>query len=722
MRREFVMPHTVLLLQDNAADATAIRRALSESSDQFFQIESVRSLSEGLSWLAGKSPVSAIVLDLFLPDSSGIETFDKLLLAARQIPILVLTNSHGEALAKLAVQRGAQDYLLKERLDSYLLPKTLDSMIERAANAEALFDEKERAQVTLNSIGDAVVSTDVEGHVTYLNVVAEAMTGWPLQQAKGLPLETVFRIIDGTTRAAVKNPMKLAILENKTVGLTPNCILLRRDGVEAAIEDSAAPIHDRQGRVTGAVMVFHDVTAARALSVRLSHLAEHDSLTGLPNRLLLNDRLTQAIVLAERHRKQLAVLFLDIDRFKHINDSMGHAVGDRLLQSVAERLVACVRSSDTVSRQGGDEFIILLSELTDAQDAAASAEKILLALAKPYCIDEHDLYMTASIGIVAYPDDGADADTLVKNADVAMYHAKNSGRGNYQFFKPEMHTRAIERHSIESGLRAAIERHELVLLYQPRVTLETGTTVGVEALVRWHHPKRGLLCPAKFIPIAEECGIIDRVGHWVLREACRQAKAWQDAGLPPMRIAVNMSAVEMRAKGFVAGVRAILAETGLAPRFLELELTESLLMQDSHFTAGILRALKGMGVHLALDDFGTGYSSLSYLKRFPIDTLKIDQSFVRDITTDNDAASIVSAIISMGDSLHLRVVAEGVETREQLVFLQEHGCHEGQGFYFSPPVIARSIHAQIAAANFSESCPAPFRQSQLRQLQPTLES
>jgi diguanylate cyclase (GGDEF)-like protein/PAS domain S-box-containing protein len=679
-------------------------------------------LSEGLSWLAGKSPVAAIVLDLFLPDSSGIETFDKLLLAARQIPILVLTNSHGEALAKLAVQRGAQDYLLKERIDSYLLPKTLDSMIKRAAKAEALFEEKERAQVTLNSIGDAVVSTDVDGHVTYLNVVAEAMTGWPLQQAKGLLLETVFRIIDGTTRAVVKNPMKLAMQENKIVGLTPNCILLRRDGAEAAIEDSAAPIHDRQGQVTGAVMVFHDVTAARALSVRLAHLAEHDSLTGLPNRLLLNDRLTQAIGVAERHRKQLAVLFLDIDRFKHINDSMGHAVGDRLLQSVAERLVACVRSPDTVSRQGGDEFVILLSELTDAQDAAASAEKILLALSKPYCIDEHDLYMTASIGIVAYPDDGADADTLVKNADVAMYHAKNSGRGNYQFFKPEMHTRSIERHSIESGLRSAIERQELALLYQPRVTLETGATVGVEALVRWHHPKRGLLCPANFIPIAEECGIIDRVGHWVLREACRQAKVWQDAGLPPMRIAVNMSAVEMRAKGFVAGVRTILAETGLAPHILELELTESLLMQDSHCTAGILRALKGMGVHLALDDFGTGYSSLSYLKRFPIDTLKIDQSFVRDIATDNDAASIVRAIISMGDSLHLRVVAEGVETREQLVFLQEHGCHEGQGFYFSPPVIARSIHAQIAAANFSESFPAPLRQSQLYQLQPTLES
>ena len=311
-------------------------------------------------------------------------------------------------------------------------------MLERATIAEALFEEKERAQVTLNSIGDAVMSSDVQGNVTYLNIAAESMTGWSRTEAAGHPLEEVFRIVDATTRAVVQNPMALAIRENKTAGLTPNCILIRRDGAEAAIEDSAAPIHDRRGQVTGAVMVFHDVSVTRALSLRMSYLAQHDSLTDLPNRVLLNDRLTQAIALAHRRRQRLAVLFLDVDRFKHVNDSLGHDVGDRLLQSAAQRLLACVRTSDTVSRQGGDEFVILLSEVTHAKDAAITAQKILSALRPPHCIDQHNLHLTVSIGISIYPDDGTDAETLMKHADFAMYHAKDRGRDNCQFFKPDM--------------------------------------------------------------------------------------------------------------------------------------------------------------------------------------------------------------------------------------------------------------------------------------------
>jgi diguanylate cyclase (GGDEF)-like protein/PAS domain S-box-containing protein len=699
MRREDLMSQNVLLIQDDPSDAKAVREALINSSDGSFQVEWVRRCSEGLERLAreGKQEkqrtdgIAAVLVDLFLPDSHGIETFDRLFRAAPQIPILVLSASQDEDIAKLAVEHGAQDYLLKARLDSYLLPKALGSMVERAANAEALFEEKERAQVTLNSIGDAVMSTDLWGHVTYLNVVAESMTGWSWKAAAGHPLEEVLRIIDATTREPVQNPLALAIREDKTVGLTPNCVLIRRDGVEAAIEDSAAPIHDRRGQVTGAVMVFHDVSAARALSLRMSYLAQHDSLTDLPNRILLNDRLTQAMALAHRHRQKLAVLFLDVDRFKHINDSLGHAIGDRLLQSVAQRLLACVRSTDTVSRQGGDEFVILLAEVTHPQDAAISADKILLALSTPHRIDQHDLHVTASIGIVTYPDDGTEVETLVKNADFAMYHAKDSGRNNYQFFKKDMNVRAVERQSLESGLRHAIERQEFVLHYQPKINLETGASIGVEALIRWRHPQRGLVPPEQFIPIAEECGFIVPIGRWVLREACRQARAWQNAGLPPVRIAINISAVELRAKDFVAGVRAILTETCLEPCYLELELTETFLMQDSKSTAAVLQALKDLGVQLALDDFGTGYSSLSYLKRFPIDTLKIDRSFVRDLTTDADDASIVSAVISMGKSLHMRVVAEGVETREQLAFLQEQGCPEGQGFYFSKPVAAGEL-------------------------------
>jgi len=576
-------------------------------------------------------------------------------------------------------------------------------MAERAVNAEASFDEKERAQVTLNSIGDAVMSTDLWGAVTYLNLVAEHLTGWSRADAAGQPVEHVFHIIDAGTREVIEHPMALAIRENRTVGLTPNCILLRRDGGEAAIEDSAAPIHDRHGHVTGAVMVFRDVSAARALALRMSYLAQHDILTDLPNRNMFEDRLTQAMALAHRHRRQLAVLFLDVDRFKHINDSLGHAIGDRLLQAVAKRLLDCVRKSDTVSRQGGDEFVILLSEVVQAEDAAICAEKVLQAVRVPIRIDEHEINITVSIGIVTYPADGTSAETLLNNADVAMYHAKDTGRGDYQFFKPEMTAHALERRSLEGSLRLALAREEFVLHYQPKINLDTGTIIGVEALIRWRHPERGLVAPAHFIPTAEECGSIVPIGQWVLREACRQARGWQHAGLPPIRIAVNVSPVELRAGEFVANVLAILAETSLDPRYLELELTESALMQDSKSTAITLRALRDMGIHLALDDFGLGYSSLSYLKRFPIEALKIDQSFVRDLTTDADDASIVSAVIGMGENLRMQVVAEGVETLEQLEFLREHRCPVGQGYYFSRPLVAEDLTGMLVVRQLVRS-------------------
>jgi diguanylate cyclase (GGDEF)-like protein/PAS domain S-box-containing protein len=691
------MVYNILLIQDDAAAAHTISESLNGSGGGPFNVEWVRLCSVGVSRLtrgeAGRAQgmtgaIAAILTDLSLPDSQGIETFDRLFRAAPQVPILILSGAHDEEIAKLAVQRGAQDYLLTARIDSYLLPKTLRSMVERAANAEALFEERERAQVTLDSIGDAVMSTDIHQNVTYLNIVAEILTGWSRAQAAGHPVEEIFRIIDSVSRERVANPMVRAVRENKTVGLTPNCILVRRDGEEFAIEDSAAPIHDRRGQVTGAVMVFHDVSTARALSMRMSYLAQHDSLTDLPNRILLNDRLTQAMTLAGRHRQKLAVLFLDIDHFKHINDSLGHVVGDKLLQSVAHRLLACVRTSDTVSRQGGDEFVILLSELSHSQDAVVSAEKILTSVGTRHQIDQHDIHITASIGISTYPDDGMEVEPLIQQADFAMYHAKESGRNNYQFFKPDMNTQALERRAVEDDLRRALARGEFELHYQAKMNLTSGSIAGVEALVRWRHPLRGLVHPAHFIAIAEESGLIIPIGRWVLREACRQAAAWQFAGLSPIRVAVNISAAELRAKDFVANVQAVLSETGLAAIYLELEVTETFLLQAANSTAAVLQALKGLGVRLALDDFGTGYSSLSHLRRFSIDTLKIDQSFVRDLATDADDASIVSAVISMGASLHMLVVAEGIETRQQLSFLQDHACPEGQGYYFSEPVTA----------------------------------
>jgi diguanylate cyclase (GGDEF)-like protein/PAS domain S-box-containing protein len=441
------MSRNLLLIHADTTEGSAIRRALVNSRDGPFNVEWVSRYGDARERLSreGGEEFAAVVVDLFLPDSQGIDTFDKLFRGSPHIPILVWSRLRDEDTARLALQRGAQDYLLAERFDDYSLSKALTSMLERSTYADALFLEKERAQVTLNSIGDAVISTDVAGNITYLNPVAESMTGWSPQEAFGQPLQNVLRMIDGDSREPAMNPLAMAILHNKAVGLSANCVLIRRDGYESAIEDTAAPIHDRRGHVTGAVIVFHDVSVARAMSLRMSYLAQHDFLTELPNRMLLNDRLTQAIASAHRHRTSLAVLFVDVDRFKHINDTLGHAIGDQLLKSIAQRLVACVRSSDTVSRQGGDEFLVLLSEVGHADDVARSADKILAAVSAPHHIDHQDVHVTVSVGIGVYPEDGTDAETLFKNADTALFNAKAHGRCNHKFFEPNMNVRAGKR-------------------------------------------------------------------------------------------------------------------------------------------------------------------------------------------------------------------------------------------------------------------------------------
>lgn len=561
---------------------------------------------------------------------------------------------------------------------------------------EALFEAKERAQVTLNSIGDAVLSTDLAGRLSYMNLVAEAMTGWSYQEAMGRSLADVFRIINGTTRQTIANPALRAINADQIVELDSDCVLVRRDGIEFAIEDSSAPIHDRDGEVSGAVIVFHDVSAAKTMALKMTHLAQHDFLTGLPNRVLLTERLTQAMLLANRHRKQVALLFLDIDHFKHINDSLGHAFGDQLLELVARRLVSCVRTTDTVCRQGGDEFVILLAEIEKPHDAALIAEKLLAAAALPHFIDGHELHVTLSIGIGVYPDDSDNSDSVLQNADTAMYHAKSCGRNNYQFFKADMNTRAVRRLVVESSLRRALKRQEFVLLYQPQMDMASGAMTGAEALIRWIDPELGLISPAQFIPVAEECGLIVPIGRWVLREACRQVKAWLAAGLHAVPVAVNVSALEFRDSNFLPSLAQTLEEAGLAANYLEVELTEGVIMHNAQASAAVLQALKAMGVKLAIDDFGTGYSSLSYLQRFPIDTLKIDQSFVRDVAFDADAAAIVSAVIGMGQGLRLRVIAEGVETQQQVAFLLARQCTEGQGYLFNPPLVAADFARLLA--------------------------
>jgi diguanylate cyclase (GGDEF)-like protein/PAS domain S-box-containing protein len=691
----------LLLVEDNPADIRLLREMFHEQSSHHTELTQVETMGQAEKHLAGAA-VDIILLDLGLPDAQGLAAVRRAHAIAPRIPLVVLTGLDDESLAAQALQQGAQDYLIKGQVDARALLRALRYAVERKRMQEELFEEKERALVTLNSIGDAVICTDISGNITFLNLVAVRMTGWSLGEAAGKPMSEVFRVLDATSRKTIPNPMEMAVRQNRATHLPPNCTLIQRDGCEIPIEDSIAPIHDREGQATGVVIVFRDVSSGQTMALQMAHSAHHDFLTGLPNRKLLNDRVGQAILSAARNIKKVAVLFLDLDGFKHINDSLGHSIGDRVLQSVAKRLVDSVRGSDTVSRQGGDEFVVLLSEVDDPESVAIAARRLLQVGAEPHSIDRHDLYVTTCVGVSIYPDDGLDVETLIKNADTAMYQAKENGRQSYQFFKPAMNVRAVERQSIEGSLRRALERQEFAVYYQPKVDLRTGDISGAEALLRWTHPTRGLVSPAQFIPVAEDCGLILQIGNWVLREACKQARAWVEAGLPLGSMGVNISAVEFQNENFLEGVFTILNDTGLNPSLLELELTESVLMKRPESTASVLQALRAKGVQVAVDDFGTGYSSLSYLQKFSIDALKIDQSFVRRITIAPDETTIVTAVISMARSLKLRVVAEGVETLKELEFLQAHQCDEAQGYYFSRPVAPEQF-ARLLETGISET-------------------
>lgn len=418
------------------------------------------------------------------------------------------------------------------------------------------------------------------------------------------------------------------------------------------------------------------------------HQAHYDLLTDLPNRTMFVDRLTLALAHANRYRKMLAILFVDLDRFKTIIDTLGHAVGDRLLRGVAERLRQCLDEGDTLARMGGDEFVVLLPQIHRADKAVRVAHQILEVLKPSFMFNGHELHITTSIGIALYPYDGEDTDTLLKNADTALYRAKEQGRNNYQLYTPAMNARAFERLALENSLRKALERQEFLLHYQPQLELKTGQIIGIEALLRWQHPDLGLVYPAEFIPLAEETGLIVPLGEWVLRTACAQNRTWRAAGLPPITMAVNLSARQFQHHDLVETIARILKETDLEPGGLEVEITESIAMQNADYTIVILKELKDMGIQISLDDFGTGYSSLSYLKKFPLDTLKIDQSFIRDLSSEANDAAIANAVIVLAHSLKLNVLAEGVETREQETFLKDKGCDRYQGYLFSNPLPA----------------------------------
>ena len=571
----------------------------------------------------------------------------------------------------------------------------LERHMDRYKEAERALEASEaRFRVLTESSLDLISVVDAEGVIRYQSPALRHLLGYEPAQTLGRNVSDLVHPEDlEHSRAAFRR-----IIDARQSIEPVEFRLRHRDGTWRTFESLGTNCLANP-HIHGVVFNSRDVTDRKVIQQRIQHLAYHDNLTGLPNRSLLQDRLAHSIARAERTNRKVAVLFIDLDNFKNINDTLGHDVGDELLRQVSGRLKECVRAEDTIARQGGDEFIVLLDGLDDGRGASLVAQKILNALRKAFVLGGTDQHVSGSVGIALFPEDGRDAQTLMKNADTAMFHGKTQGKNTYQYFTAQMNVAVKRRMTLESALRRAVMRRDFVLHYQPQIDLDSGEILAVEALVRWRTEDGGTVSPGDFIPLAEETGLINEIGEWVLREACRQAREWQDMGLPRRRMAVNLSARQFSDRGFLDMVTRTLAETGLEPACLELEITESQVMRQTEGMIMLLNKLSEMGVQLAIDDFGTGYSSLSYLKRLPIQKLKIDQSFVRDITVDPNDTAIVVAIINMAKSLDLDTIAEGVETAGQLALLRSKGCHVGQGYYFSAPVRAEVLYPLLRQNN-----------------------
>jgi len=563
----------------------------------------------------------------------------------------------------------------------WLLYLLVQRTLSTIASAEEDLKLRERA---IESSVSAICITDnlaPDNPIVYVNPAFERITGYSSREVLGKNA----RMLQGADPAQPALITIRAALQDQR----PCHVVLRnyrKDGSMYWSDLNIAPVRNDAGAVTHYIGVHSDITDAKTHQDELARQANHDSLTGLPNRNLLWDRIDRACERTQRYGDFAAIAFLDLDNFKIVNDSLGHTIGDHLLRAVAARLEASLRAMDTVARLGGDEFVLVLSDQKSEELVSAELRRVVESFARPFSVDGRDVFITASVGVALYPQDAKDPETLMKSAELAMYRAKESGRNTYQLYTAEMQSRVNERLALESRLRRALEQGEFSLHYQPQVDLRSNRVFGCEALIRWSQPALGMISPAKFVPLAEETGLIVPIGEWVLRAACLQCKAWQDAGLPPVTVAVNISARQFREKDLLQTVAKILAETGLDPQLLELEVTESVIMHDAQNVIADLQAFRDMGLRLSIDDFGTGYSSLSYLKRFPVDRLKIDQSFVRDITSNADDAAIAQAVITLGHTMNLRVIAEGVETAEQLAFLRGHQCDEMQGYLFGKPM------------------------------------
>jgi diguanylate cyclase (GGDEF)-like protein/PAS domain S-box-containing protein len=572
----------------------------------------------------------------------------------------------------------------------------VQNISQRKAFEDALHRERELAEVTLRSIGDAVITTDPQLGVTSLNPIAEAMTGWTSDEAQGQPIEQIFQLFDAEHGHPVVNPLRAAIGRNTIVDLASKTLLRHRHGFDTPVEDSSAPIHDHSGNVIGGVLVFHDISETRALALKMIHLTQHDTLTGLPNRTQLHGHIAQALATASRRQQRAALVYLGIDHFKQINQLHGHAAGDRVLRALAEQLHHCLSGEEFLSRYGGDEFVVVLPHLDSVGEVASLCQTLINQVEQIRIDGLAELALRVSIGVSIYPDDALESESLLQHAETALVAVKAQGLHGYRFFTASMNERARAQRRIESALRQALPRHELSLHYQPKVDAQSGRIVGAEALLRWHANGRVQYEPDQFIPVAEDTGLILPIGAWVLRQACRQAQLWQLRG-QPIAVSVNVSPLQFQHADFYSWLDDVLNETGLPAELLELELTERMVMSGGDATTGLLQRIKQRGVRLSLDDFGTGYCSLSYLKHFPIDALKIDRMFVRDLTSDRDTATITSAIIAMARSLNKLVIAEGVETREQGAFLRHAGCSQLQGFLYGAPMPAAEFQKLLAA-------------------------
>ncbi len=582
--------------------------------------------------------------------------------------------------------------IVGKAIDPSDLPNGTLWMVEDISGRREAEENLRLAAKVFDSSVEGILITDADSRIVTVNRAFTHITGFQAEDAIG---KTPKLLSSGKHNPDFYINMWRLLKEN---GQWRGEIWNRRKNGETYLEWlTISAVRNDKGETVNYVAVFSDITSRKLAEERLNYLANHDALTGLPNRVLFLERLDLGLARAHRTQKMVAVMFFDLDRFKIINDTLGHSVGDQLLQEVATRVRGCLREDDTVARLGGDEFTVILEGINEDKYVAMVAQKIIDILAKPFKLVGQEVFVTASVGISVYPNDGEDPHSLVRHADVAMYRAKEMGKNNYQFFKTEMNTRAFERLTLENNLRRALERNEFELHYQPQLDLASGDVVGAEALIRWRHPELGLVSPDRFIPIAEETGLIIPIGEWVLRTACAQNKAWQRAGFAPLHVAVNLSGRQFKQKDLLRMIERAFAETGLDPAFLELEITESVIMEHADETIATLACMKTMGFQLSIDDFGTGYSSLSYLKRFPIDTLKIDRSFVHDITTDQDDAAITTAVIALAHSLNLKVIAEGVENGEQLEFLRAQGCDMIQGYHFSRPMTVEAFTAKLAA-------------------------